>query len=125
MANDSDSGQPIHTNSKPSDNKGRSIFERIVVSLAGFQRVQIYLPYVFNQLGSLLFYFVLSRTDLSLAVPTCNALALVFSMLTSHWLGERVDKPLQTLTGACLIISGVTSCLLASSKASMAPKLDE
>ena len=113
MEHDSDTDrQPTHPN--PSGDKSRSLFQRVITTLAGFRRVQIYLPYLCNQLGSLAFYFVLSRTDLSLAVPACNALALVFSILTSRYLGERGAKPLQTLTGSALIVTGVTICLLAS-----------
>lgn len=83
--------------------------------LAKFRYVSVWLPYALNQTGSILFYVTLSRTELSLAVPACNALALVFSIVTSWWLlKEPVDRPVPTVVGAVLIVGGVALCSLAS-----------
>jgi drug/metabolite transporter (DMT)-like permease len=98
------------------DEASHSVFQRIMFTVNDFRRVQIYLPYLCNQLGSFVFYLVLSRTNLSLAVPVCNALALVFSVATSYYLGERVDKPIQTLIGAAMVVAGVKVCLAALSQ---------
>ena len=66
-----------------------------------------------NQAGSLLYYVAFSQTDLSLLVPICNALALVFSIGTSVWIGESIRRPLQTTVGCGLIMMGVALCLVA------------
>jgi drug/metabolite transporter (DMT)-like permease len=79
--------------------------------LAKFQHVSVWGPYLLNQLGSLLYYYTLSNTDLSYAVPICNSLALVFSILTSYGLGERVDSPVRTMLGAMLVVSGIGICM--------------
>ncbi|XP_073408081.1 transmembrane protein 234 isoform X2 [Dendrobates tinctorius] len=47
-------------------------------------------PFLLNQSGSLVFYITLASTDLSLAVPVCNSLALVFTMVTGKILGEDI-----------------------------------
>jgi drug/metabolite transporter (DMT)-like permease len=86
--------------------------QSVVSSLSKFRRVSVWLPYVVNQAGSLLYYFALSQSDLSVAVPVCNALALVFSIATSYFMGERVDQPLRTMLGATLVMGGVAVCLV-------------
>jgi drug/metabolite transporter (DMT)-like permease len=86
--------------------------QSVVSSLSKFRRIGVWLPYLVNQAGSLLYYFTLSQSDLSLAVPVCNALALVFSIVTSYFLGERVDQPLRTMLGAALIMGGVAVCVV-------------
>lgn len=77
-------------------------------------RLGVWLPYAMNQVGSLLYYVLLANYNMSLAVPVCNGLALVFSSLTSHALGERVDKPIRAVVGSLLVIVGVGICMDAS-----------
>ena len=88
-------------------NKNRSL----VQSLLRFRRVRVWLPYLLNQSGSILYYKLLATSDLSLSVPVCNALALVFSSATSFLLGERVDRPLAALFGSLLVTLGVAICM--------------
>lgn len=80
-------------------------------SLRSSLNVQVWLPYLLNQSGSLVFYFLLAKSDLSLAVPICNALALVFSFVTSLILGERLEKPIRSFLGAALVVVGVAICV--------------
>ena len=44
-------------------------------------------------------------------MPLCNSLTLVFTALTSHLLGERVDAPLRVALGCCLVLAGVSLCV--------------
>jgi drug/metabolite transporter (DMT)-like permease len=90
------------------NNNTHSVFS----SLSNFQRISVWLPYLVNQAGSLLYYFTLSQSDLSLAVPVCNALSLVFSIVTSYILGERVEQPFRTMIGAALVMGGAAACLV-------------
>ena len=80
-------------------------------SATKFLNVRVWLPYALNQSGSILFYLVLSRSDLTLAVPICNALSLVFSIVTSFALGESVDKPARAVIGSALVMVGVGICV--------------
>jgi hypothetical protein len=80
-------------------------------SLRSFLNIKVWLPYALNQSGSIVFYILLANSDLSLAVPTCNALALLFSFVTSVLLGEPIEKPMQTFVGASLVLLGVTICV--------------
>ena len=50
-------------------------------------------------------------TDISMAGPLCNSLTFVFTALTSHLLGERVDHPTRAALGVLLVLLGVTLCV--------------
>jgi hypothetical protein len=80
-------------------------------SIKKFFNVRVWLPYVLNQCGSILFYILLAKSDLTMAVPTCNALALVFSCITSFALGEPIHQPIRTIVGASFVVLGVTLCV--------------
>eukprot|EP00536_Pseudo-nitzschia_multiseries_P004488 jgi/Psemu1/285134/fgenesh1_pg.74_\ len=83
-------------------------------SLKSFLNIKVWLPYVLNQSGSVVFYILLANSDISMAVPICNGMALLFSFLTSSLLGEPIEKPIQTAAGASLILIGVTICVSSS-----------
>jgi drug/metabolite transporter (DMT)-like permease len=108
---------PTNTNKAAAraNERSKSSGLSLMHQLGKFRYVSVWLPYAMNQLGSLLFYYTLSKTDLSLTVPSCNALALVFSIATS-WLvlKEPVDRPVQIVNGAALIMCGVAVCVYAS-----------
>ncbi|NXL97711.1 TM234 protein, partial [Tyrannus savana] len=70
-------------------------------------------PFLLNQGGSLLFYLTLASTDLSLAVPLCNSLALVVTLLTGRILGEDVGGK-RAVAGMLLTILGVSLCVVGS-----------
>jgi hypothetical protein len=83
----------------------------LMSSLKSFLNVKIWFPYALNQSGSIVFYVLLAKSDLSLAVPVTNALALLFSFLTSLLLGEPIQKPFRSLLGATLVLVGVAICV--------------
>ena len=83
------------------------------VVLMTFLNLRVWLPYLLNQMGSIVFYVLLANSDLTLAVPICNSLAMLFSFLTSACLGETIDKPLRAFAGATLVLVGVTICVSA------------
>lgn len=83
----------------------------LIGSLRTFLNIKIWLPYVLNQSGSIVFYILLAKSDLSLAVPICNALALLFSFVTSLLLGEPMQKPFRSVMGATLVVVGATICV--------------
>ncbi|XP_069613126.1 transmembrane protein 234 isoform X2 [Ranitomeya imitator] len=67
-------------------------------------------PFLLNQSGSLVFYITLASTDLSLAVPVCNSLALVFTMVTGKILGEDIGGKGAVL-GLLLTTLGISICV--------------
>ncbi|XP_037683789.1 transmembrane protein 234 isoform X4 [Choloepus didactylus] len=55
-----------------------------------FLNTEYLVPFLVNQCGSLLYYFTLASTDLTLAVPICNSLAIVFTLIVGKILGEDI-----------------------------------
>ncbi|NXT96651.1 TM234 protein, partial [Anhinga rufa] len=70
-------------------------------------------PFLLNQGGSLLFYLTLASTDLSLAVPLCNSLALIVTLVTGRILGEDIGGK-RAVAGMLLTVLGVTLCIAGS-----------
>lgn len=70
-------------------------------------------PFLLNQCGSLLFYLTLASAELSLAVPLCNSLALVVTLVTGRILGEDIGGK-RAVAGMLLTLLGVTLCVAGS-----------
>ena len=70
--------------------KGRgplaAFFAEIGALLANWKFV---LPFLLNQCGSVAYTAALGSSAISLAMPICNSLALLFNCITSRLLGER------------------------------------
>ncbi|KAM3829670.1 transmembrane protein 234 isoform 2-T2 [Vipera latastei] len=71
------------------------------------------LPFIVNQCGSFIYYLALASTDLTLAVPLCNSLALVFTVATGKVLGENIGGTRAAL-GMLLTVLGIAICIAAS-----------
>lgn len=104
------------------DASTRPTTAQFLVGLRKLSNVKVWLPYLLNQLGSVVFYVCLSQSDLSLTVPVCNSLALLFSIGTSLYLGESLDAPVRVVMGSVLIMAGTMVCLQASLHESSAVK---
>ncbi|NWW50722.1 TM234 protein, partial [Pedionomus torquatus] len=70
-------------------------------------------PFLLNQGGSLLFYLTLASADLSLAVPLCNSLALIVTLVTGRILGEDIGGK-RAVVGMLLTVLGVALCVAGS-----------
>lgn len=67
-------------------------------------------PFLVNQLGSVLYFVALQGTDMSLAVPVSNALTFEVTAVTGWILGEKKANR-NTYIGMILILIGTTlSC---------------
>jgi len=97
--------------SESTDKESSTFLSSVKESLSKFRQWRVWLPYALNQCGSVLYYYLLASSDLSVAVPVCNALSLVFSCITSYMLGERVDQPLKAIVGSALVMVGVAICM--------------
>ncbi|XP_055467103.1 transmembrane protein 234 isoform X2 [Psammomys obesus] len=77
-----------------------------------FLNTEYLMPFLLNQSGSLVYYLTLASADLTLAVPICNSLAIVFTMIVGRILGEDIGgKP---VAGMVLTITGITLCITSS-----------
>jgi hypothetical protein len=96
----------------------------IISKMALIANFRVWLPYLINQLGSLLYYKTLASSNLTLSVPICNATAMVFSSITSAILGERVNQPGRAAFGVILVLSGVALCMYSSEEHALGDDTD-
>ncbi|XP_055467102.1 transmembrane protein 234 isoform X1 [Psammomys obesus] len=78
-----------------------------------FLNTEYLMPFLLNQSGSLVYYLTLASADLTLAVPICNSLAIVFTMIVGRILGEDIGGK-QAVAGMVLTITGITLCITSS-----------
>lgn len=79
---------------------------------AFYTSIQFWIAYLINQCGSLLYYKLLSGSDLIISVPVCNSLALVFNAIVSYAIcKERTTHPYRATCGAILVMLGVMVCV--------------
>lgn len=78
-----------------------------------FLNLKYLIPFLLNQSGSLVYYYTLSTTELSLAVPVANSLTFLCTLLTGKLLGEEFGGK-QALAGMFLTMVGITLCVISS-----------
>ena len=94
--------------------KGRNSLHQILLDGKFLvTRCSYAIPFLLNQTGSLLYYWVVARTSLSLAVPVVNSLTLLFTVLMGVALGERAGS-VRSWCGMGLIVAGAALCLTPS-----------
>lgn len=70
-----------------------------------------FVPFLVNQMGSLVFYYMLSKEPVSRTAPICNAITFIFTALTGYvFLQEEIRSPLLLATGSLLVILGTYFC---------------
>ena len=71
----------------------------------------IYIPFIINQFGSMLFYILLSNQPLQKVVPIINCLTFLFTVLTATYIGnEKMDSPILLLIGCLFVFLGMYIC---------------
>lgn len=78
-----------------------------------FLNLKYLIPFVLNQSGSVVYYYTLSTTDLSLAVPVANSLTFLCTLLTGKMLGEEFGGS-QAVAGMLLTMAGIILCVISS-----------
>ena len=77
-----------------------------------FLELRILVPFLINQCGSLLFYYLLSTEPLGIATPIVNCLTFVFTAITAILIKEEtIESPLSMIIGIGLVILGLCICL--------------
>jgi drug/metabolite transporter (DMT)-like permease len=82
-----------------------------------FSNWRFWVPYGINQLGSVLYNYLLGTSDISLSSPICNSLTFVVTGITAKLLGEKQPTNWKTFSGAALILGGVALCTAAKLEA--------
>uniref|UniRef100_A0A2K6RZ23 Transmembrane protein 234 n=1 Tax=Saimiri boliviensis boliviensis TaxID=39432 RepID=A0A2K6RZ23_SAIBB len=78
-----------------------------------FLNTEYLMPFLLNQCGSLLYYLTLASTDLTLAVPICNSLAIIFTLIVGKALGEDIGGK-RAVVGMVLTMTGISLCITSS-----------
>lgn len=73
-------------------------------------RWQYVLAFLLNQSGSVLYYFTLSQSDISLAVPITNSLTFTVTGLVGRLMGEKLPSR-WTYVGMGMVLLGVALCV--------------
>ncbi|ORZ03088.1 hypothetical protein BCR43DRAFT_482722 [Syncephalastrum racemosum] len=73
-------------------------------------RPKYIVPLALNLSGSVVYYYTLGKSDMSLAVPVTNSLTFIFSLVTGFLLGEELGGK-DTWLGMLLIIVGNIICV--------------
>lgn len=90
------------------DNAFSQFIQEIVFLFSNWKYM---VTFLLNQSGSVLYYFSLQSTDLTVAVPVSNSSTFVWTALVGWWLGE--DKPKwSTIMGALFVTIGVVCYIL-------------
>lgn len=83
-------------------------------SLKKFLDPRVLFPFLLNQSGSLVFYFLLATENISTTVPVCNSLTFIFTGITGWFLGEKFSHPMLFVTGLVMVVSGLSICAISS-----------
>lgn len=76
-----------------------------------FLEPTVFLPYIINQMGSLVYYYVLSQEPVNRANPICNSLTFVITAITGYtFFGETFQHPFLTFAGILLVLVGIYIC---------------
>ncbi|CAA9989202.1 conserved protein, unknown function [Plasmodium knowlesi strain H] len=70
----------------------------------------VVIPYLFNQAGSALYYYLLRKADISLVMPLCNILSFFFTFLTEMILLKKTFS-FKSVLGLSFVSVGLFLCL--------------
>ncbi|CAM9255463.1 unnamed protein product [Ascophyllum nodosum] len=106
---DAAKGEPASSSGDQNNVKGR--VEKLLGPLRSLASIKAAVPFLLNQSGSGLYYYLLGSQDISTAVPVCNSLTFLFTAATAMWLGEEIDRPLHKVAGMLLVLVGIAVCV--------------
>ncbi|KYQ88230.1 hypothetical protein DLAC_11833 [Tieghemostelium lacteum] len=75
-----------------------------------WSRLSYAIPMIINLSGSIVFFYTLSQTDISLVVPISNSLTFLFTSVTGLLLGEQTLH-FRSYIGMLFVLIGVTICV--------------
>lgn len=101
--------QTLSSSSSSSPTSSISIVQSIRIMLT---EPTVYIPFIVNQTGSLLFYVILLREPISIAAPVCNSLTFIITALTGNLIfHEEIPSPYLVILGVMLVLAGVYICM--------------
>lgn len=80
--------------------------------ISKFKKPKIIIPFLVNQLGSFLFYLLLSSEPISIASPVINSLTFIVTTIVSYlYFDEKVSNLYLLILGATFTLYGTYLCM--------------
>ncbi|XP_055854737.1 transmembrane protein 234 homolog [Episyrphus balteatus] len=70
-------------------------------------RLGYWIPFLLNQLGSVLYVYTLQSASISVAVPIANSLSFAFTAVVGYLLGEKIPGK-NVIIGTMLVTAGMS-----------------
>ena len=86
-----------------SSTQGETTLQTLISFISDTSKV---FPFAINQMGSLLFYYLLANEPVTTASPICNSLTFAFTAVTAFFLGERSQCPALLFLGVACVLLG-------------------
>ena len=99
-------------NENVNNEAGKGLVQSHISTLRHFcLEPRIFLPFLINQSGSIVYYLLLSKEPISKAAPICNALTFILTAITGYvFLKEEIRSPLLLVLGSFLVLFGISIC---------------
>ena len=99
-------------NENVNNEAGKGLVQSHISTLRHFcLEPRIFLPFLINQSGSIVYYLLLSKEPISKAAPICNALTFILTAITGYiFLKEEIRSPLLLVFGSFLVLFGISIC---------------
>jgi multidrug transporter EmrE-like cation transporter len=94
------------------ENVKNSLWDTLMGLKRSIMNVKVMAPFVLNQLGSAVFFLLLSTEPVSIVSPVCNSMTFLFTAITSYAVfKESVKYPWMLVVGIFFILCGTALCM--------------
>ncbi|CRH01012.1 conserved Plasmodium protein, unknown function [Plasmodium relictum] len=90
------------------DEKTKKNIIKEIISIC--KNLNIILPYILNQVGSLFYYYLLSKSDISLVMPLSNTSSFFFTYITERIIFKK-SITFKSVLGLVFVCSGLFICV--------------
>lgn len=94
------------------ENVKNSIWETLLSLKRSIMNIKVMAPFLLNQMGSAVFFLLLSTEPVSIVSPVCNSMTFLFTAITSYVVfKESVKYPWMLVVGIFFILCGTALCI--------------
>lgn len=94
------------------ENVKNSLWDTLTNLKRSMMNIKVMAPFALNQLGSAVFFLLLSTEPVSVVSPVCNSLTFLFTAITSYTVfKESVKYPWMLVVGIFFILCGTALCM--------------
>lgn len=94
------------------ENVKNSLWDTLMSLKRSMMNIRVMAPFLLNQMGSAVFFLLLSTEPVSIVSPVCNSLTFLFTAITSYTVfKESVRYPWLLFVGIFFILCGTALCM--------------